>query len=423
METIKIKRDLKIASHMFPRGLTMRLTKLNINALKLEEGKTEKIVFDSLLPGFGIRIRAGGKRTWIAQYRIGAKQRRVSLGSVETIDPDEARRRARDIMARVQLGGDPQVDKQRTRAQAHETLADCIGKYLFNYAERNLSPRTLTEVRRSLNKNWKPLHQIGIHQITRSMVAGRLGEIAEESGPFAANRARAYLSGLFSWSVEQGLTNENPVSGTGRPAKEISRDRVLSDEEIRLIWDHSGAGQYGLIVKLLLLTGQRREEVAGMQWNELDFTSENWLIGASRTKNGRKHNVPLSPLMLQLLTSIPLREDRTLCFGTRVGPFSGWSKAKIKLDQSISAALRSTNPKAKPPAPWRLHDLRRTAATRMADLGVQPHVVEAVLNHVSGFKAGIAGVYNHAAYAAEKKAALNLWSEYVVSLCEGPGSC
>jgi integrase len=395
----------------------MRLTKPSINALKLAEGKAERIVFDSVLPGFGIRLRAGGKRTWIAQYRVGTKQRRVSFGSVETMDPDEARRRARDIMAKVQLGGDPQVDKQRTRAQAHETLADCIGKYLSNYAERNLSPRTLAEVRRSLNKHWKPLHQTGIHQIARAMVAGRLGEIAEESGPFAANRARAYLSGLFSWAVEQGLTDENPVSGTGRLAKEISRDRVLSDEELRLIWEHSGAGQYGLIVKLLLLTGQRREEVAGMQWDELDFTSESWLMDASRTKNSRKHSVPLSPLVLELLASIPPRGDRALCFGTRVGPFSGWSKAKTTLDQRINAALRSTNPKAKPLAPWRLHDLRRTAATRMADLGTQPHVVEAVLNHVSGHKAGIAGVYNHAAYATEKRAALLLWSEHISQLC------
>ena len=395
----------------------MRLTKPSINALKLAEGKAERIVFDNVLPGFGIRLRAGGKRTWIVQYRVGTKQRRVSFGSVETMDPDEARRRARDIMAKVQLGGDPQVDKQRTRAQAHETLADCVGKYLSNYAERNLSPRTLAEVRRSLNKHWKPLHQTGIHQIARAMVAGRLGEIAEESGPFAANRARAYLSGLFSWAVEQGLTDENPVSGTGRLAKEISRDRVLSDEELRLIWENSGAGQYGLIVKLLLLTGQRREEVAGMQWDELDFTSESWLMDASRTKNSRKHSVPLSSLVLELLASIPPRGDRALCFGTRVGPFSGWSKAKTTLDQRINAALRSTNPKAKPLAPWRLHDLRRTAATRMADLCVQPHVVEAVLNHVSGHKAGIAGVYNHAAYATEKRAALLLWSEHISQLC------
>jgi integrase len=249
------------------------------------------------------------------------------------------------------------------------------------------------------------------------MIAHRLGEIAEASGPIAANRARAYLSGLFSWAIEQGLTEGNPVSGTGRLTKEVARDRVLSDADLKLIWEQSGSGQYGLIVKLLLLTGQRREEVAGMRWDELDFSSGSWVMEAIRTKNGRKHSVPLSPTTLALLNAVPRRGDRALCFGARSGPFSGWSKAKVLLDERINTALSATDPKAKPLAAWRLHDLRRTAATRMADLGVQPHVVEAVLNHISGHKAGIAGVYNHAAYDMEKRAALLLWADHMGKLC------
>ena len=397
----------------------MRLTKPTVSALKLPDGKSEMIVFDSLLPGFGIRIRAGGKRTWIAQYRMGAKQRRVSLGSAEAMDPDEARRRARDVIAKVQLGGDPQVDKQRARAQAHDTLGTCIGKYLSNYAERNMAPRTLAEVRRSLNKHWKPLHETGVHKIIRVSVASRLSEIGKENGPFAANRARAYLSGFFSWAVEQGFVEDNPVRGTGRIAKEVTRDRVLSDAELRLIWEHSGSGEYGVIVKLLLLTGQRREEIAAMQWDELDLANGLWSMGSGRTKNKRKHVITLSALVLELMQGVEHRGDRALCFGRRKGPFSGWSKAKSGLNERITAALRTENPKAKPMSAWRLHDLRRTAATRMADLGVQPHVVEAVLNHVSGYKAGIAGVYNHAAYSSEKKAALTLWSEHVLGLVGG----
>ena len=394
----------------------MRLTKPTVSALKLPDGKSEMIVFDSLLPGFGIRLRAGGKRTWIAQYRVGAKQRRVSLGSTEAMDPDEARRRARDVIAKVQLGGDPQVDKQRARAQAHDTLGSCIGKYLSNYAERNLSPKTLIEVRRSLNKQWKPLHETGAHKILRASVAKRLSEIGEESGPFAANRARAYLSGFFSWAVEQGFVEDNPVRGTGRIAKEVTRDRVLSDAELRLIWEHSGSGEYGVIVKLLLLTGQRREEIAAMQWDELDLANGLWSMGSGRTKNSRKHTIALPPLVSELLQGIEHRGDRALCFGSRKGPFSGWSKAKSGLDEQITAAQRAKNPNAKPMTAWRLHDLRRTAATRMADLGVQPHVVEAVLNHVSGHKAGIAGVYNHAAYSSEKREALNIWAAHIEKL-------
>ena len=206
------------------------------------------------------------------------------------------------------------------------------------------------------------------------------------------------------------------MRGTGRIAKEVSRDRVLLDAELRLIWEHSGSGEYGVIVKLLLLTGQRREEIAAMQWDELDLASGLWSMGSGRTKNSRKHTIALSPLVLELLQGIEHRGDRALCFGSRKGPFSGWSKAKLGLDERITAALRAENPKAKPMLAWRLHDLRRTAATRMADLGVQPHVVEAVLNHVSGHKAGIAGVYNHAAYSLEKKAALTLWSKHIADL-------
>ena len=156
-----------------------------------------------------------------------------------------------------------------------------------------------------------------------------------------------------------------------------------------------------------------------MQWDELDLANGLWSMGSGRAKNSRKHTIALSPLVLELLQGIEHRGDRALCFGSRKGPFSGWSKAKATLDQRIDAAVRSANPKAKQLMPWRLHDLRRTAATRMADLGVQPHVVEAVLNHVSGYKAGIAGVYNHAAYAPEKRAALLLWSEHISQLCGG----
>lgn len=398
----------------------MRLTKPNVNALKIPEGKSEAIVFDEQLPGFGVRLRAGGKRTWVAQYRIGSKQRRVTIGSVEALDLEEARRRAREIIARVQLGGDPQVEKHAARTRAHLTLGKIVEKYLTAYAERRLGPRTLVEVKRTLMKQWKPLHEAIADTLTRSAVASRLAEVSDESGPFAANRARAYLSAMFNWAIEQGLIDANPVIGTGKIAKEVSRDRVLSDAELAEVWEHVGFGDYASAVKLLVLTGQRREEVAGMLWSELDLKKGIWSIRPERTKNGRPHDVPLSSEAKAILAEMDKRGDRDHVFGRGDGPFSGWSKAKVALDKRILAAHRSNDPKAKPMPSWRIHDLRRTAATRMADLGVQPHVVEAVLNHVSGHKASVAGIYNRAAYDAEKRAALKLWGEYLRKLVGEP---
>jgi integrase len=397
----------------------MRLTKPNVNGVKIPHGKAETIVFDDQLPGFGVRLRAGGKRTWIVQYRVGAKQRRVTLGSVEALDPDEARKRAKSVFAKVHLGRDPQVEKLTTRAKLQDTLGNVIAKYLSAYAEKNLRPKTLIEVRRNLMVSWRPLHEAPAHSLKRSAVANRLAEIAEESGPIASNRARAYLAAMFSWAIEQGIVDVNPVIGTGKVTKETSRDRVLTDRELAIVWRQAGYGDYGVILKLLILTGQRREEVAAMAWSEIDLATGLWSIPANRTKNGRIHDVPLSVPVLSLLRNVEMREGRELVFGRRNGPFSGWSNAKSALDARITTALQDVHPKAKPLPQWCIHDVRRTVATRMADIGVQPHVVEAILNHVSGNKSGVAGIYNRATYSAEKSDALTVWGDYVSRLVQG----
>jgi integrase len=187
---------------------------------------------------------------------------------------------------------------------------------------------------------------------------------------------------------------------------------VLTDNELRLIWRHAGGGDYGAIIPLLILTGQRREEVGGMNWGEIDLDRALWSIGGERTKNRRAHDVPLSDEAASIIK--PLRRDgRELVFGSGEGSFQGWSNAKAALDARIAAALHERSQEM---APWRMHDIRRTVATRMADLGVLPHVVEAVLNHVSGHKAGVAGVYNRASYAAEKRNALAMWAEHLRAL-------
>ncbi len=205
----------------------MKLTRPYVSRLVLPAGKTEQINFDDALPGFGVRLRAGGKRTWIAQYRVGRQQRRVTIGSVDVLDPDEARRRAKEILAKVQLGGDPQTEKVEVRAQAVLNLGSIAETYLERYASARQKPRTFVETSRYLEVGWKPLHGLPLAKIDRRVVAARLAEIAKERGEITSNRARAALSGLFSWAMREGLVDANPVIGTNRAVDERSRDRVL----------------------------------------------------------------------------------------------------------------------------------------------------------------------------------------------------
>jgi len=410
--TFKIGMLLPIC---FPE-FQMRLTKQNVNQLTIPDGKSEHIEFDETLPGFGVRLRIGGKPKWIVQYRIGKKQRRITIGSVEAIDPDQARSQAKTTIAKVQLGGDPQTDKHSVRAKAKETLLVVIGTYLSTYSAANLKPNTLKEVRRSLMAHWKPLHEVQVHTLTRGMIASRLGEIAIHNGPFASNRSRAYLSAMLNWAVTQGLLESNPAHGTGKIAKEVARERVLSDDELALVLKHAGSGDYGAIIRLLILTGQRREEVAAMEWGEIDFSRAIWSIPGSRTKNKLPHDVPLSAEVIAILQSVIRREQRPWVFGSGDGPFSGWSKSKAALDARINNDLNSRLSQVKTAQSWRVHDLRRTVTTRMGDLGVLPHVVEATLNHISGHKAGVAGVYNRSVYSKEKHSALEVWGKHVSSL-------
>jgi integrase len=375
----------------------MRLTKV-----KLPAGKAEVIVFADDLKGFGVRVRAGGKRTWIAQYRIGAKQRRLTLGSLDKLDEAEARRRAKVALGKAQSGQDPQGEKVAARAQVTVTLGSVAEQYLAR-AEARLKPSSLVAMKHYLRDQWAPLAKMSLTKVTRAQIAARLNEITDASGPVSANRAASTLGTFYVWAISQGIADQNPVMGTSRN-KEVTRDRVLTDEELALIWRHAGDDDYGRIVRLLMLTAQRREEVGGMGWPEIDLDKTLWSIPGARTKNGKAHDVPLSGLAGDIIKQVWRRDGRELVFGSREGAFSGWSKAKASLDTRI-AAMQDM-------ASWRLHDLRRTVATRMAeDCGVLPHVVEAVLNHISGHRGGVAGIYNRSTYAAEKRAALNLWAE------------
>ena len=388
----------------------MRLTIKSADDLKLPVGKNDHIVFDDDITGFGIRLRESGSRTWIYQYRIGSKQRRMVLGAVKSVPLKLARENAGKLEAKVRLGGDPAMEKETARQEADNTFGELADKYL-EARKSEWRPRSEIEVRRHLTNHAKSLHRLPITSVGQRDVAALLGSIANNSGNVTSNRVRASLYAFFGWVIREGirLPEGNVVSYTNI-REEKSRDRVLSDAELKAIWaacldDHSGA-----IIKLLMLTGQRVNEIAALRWDEVH--DEQIVLPAERTKNDRSHIVPLSDAAKAILTACN-GKDRICVFGRDDTGFQGLGYAKPRLDARIAEA------NGKPLPHWTPHDLRRTVATRMADLGVQPHIIEAVLNHVSGHKGGVAGIYNRATYDKEKREALNLWAEHLMATVEG----
>jgi len=206
-----------------------------------------------------------------------------------------------------------------------------------------------------------------------------------------------------------GYTDNNPVINSFRPAAVKVRDRVLADAELVAIWNACGDDDHGRIIKLLTLTGCRRNEIGDACWSEIDFNRETFTIPAERSKNKREHTLPLMPMALGIIKSVP-RTTRPQLFGTR-GPtgFTTWHKSKRALDKRLGNSVK----------PWRLHDVRRSVATKMADIGIAPHIIEQILNHQSGHKAGPAGIYNRSSYERAVKAALALWEDHIRALIEG----
>ncbi|MDH3662960.1 MAG: tyrosine-type recombinase/integrase [Alphaproteobacteria bacterium] len=365
-------------------------------------GKFDIVHWDDDMPGLGVRILKSGSRSWVVRYRIGLRQRVVNLGKTTGLSPGRARSKAGEILAQAKLGHDFQADRKARTSQAKPTFGRLSAEFIRRYVEVVQRPRTRLETRRLLAK-WQHLDDLAIEDVSRAVIAEGLARVEEQSGLVTRNRARSAVSRLFGWAMQEGLADHNPVVDTAvRP--ETPRDRVLKLNELKEIWAATdGPGDYNCIIRLLILTGQRRAEVAGITWEEVEFEGALWRIPSMRTKNGRGHDVPLSDEALSILTSVGSRDGRALIFGEGSGPFSGWSKSKERLDKRCGVTG------------WRLHDLRRTVVTGMAELGTQPHVIEAVVNHVSGHKAGVAGIYNRAIYAREKREALKQWSTYLMN--------
>jgi integrase len=387
----------------------MKLDAKTIAGVKLAD-RNDVIVFDDQLPGFGYRLRqgAGGKllKSFIAQYRHAGATRRVLLGSASTLKPEQARQAAKKLLARVALGEDPQATRIERRAKDRQTTRAVIDEYL---AAKDCAPNTRRELVRYLTDPgyFGTLHRVPLDKVTRRDVASALVAIGRERGNTTAAVARGVLSAFFSWSMQMGLAESNPVVGTVRHETH-TRDRVLTDGELVAIWKACGDDDFGKIIKLLILLAARRSEVGGMCWSELDLEHGTWTIPQERSKNGHSLTLPLPRMALDVIATVPQRANRDQLFGERnLGGFSQWSLAKQRLDERLEISE------------WRLHDLRRTAASRLGDLSVAPHVVERILNHQSGHRAGVAGTHNRSNYTTEVRAALGLWADHINTLATG----
>jgi integrase len=426
----------------------MKFTVKSIAGLQLPAGKKDHIEWDDDLPGFGIRLRDGGSRNWVFQYALGDKQRRMSIGSAKGLPLPDARKTAAELHAKVRLGQDPAGQKVESRDRAAETF-EAIGRLWLvkKQAKDNVRPGTYRHLERHVLKYARKLHGLNLAGLSRRTVGAEIEAVGANSGPVAANRMQATLSEFFTWAMGEGYVEQNPLIGRDT-FDEKPRDRVLTDDELREIWTTAGDDHYGSITKLLMLNGQRADEMAALGRSEIGkaevkearlgefklpaFTIDIIDLPPARTKNRRRHIVPLTKPALAILETQPVRTGddgkvRDLVFGIGQRGFSGWSRCKERHDERIHAARvkawEDTGRQGDKPPPlphWTPHDLRRTADTVMNDrLGVLPHVVEAILNHVSSGKsgkAGVAGTYNHAVYLRERVEALQLWADHVMAL-------
>jgi integrase len=389
----------------------MKLTKSSLAAIRREaiaEKKSDLTKWDDTLPGFGLRYR-DGRYTWIFQYRFGDHDWRLKLGTFPPLNCDKARKLAeghKGQVAEAKLGRGlhPAAVREKLKAETKPKAAPhgvTLGSLIPTYLDarvNGLRESTYDAQQRHLHEHWKSLHALPLANITRADVAAALTAMTSARGPVAANRARSTLSKFFRWAIGEGLCDANPVVGTNKRDQNDPRKRSLSDAETAAVWLGAPDNDYGRILKLLLLTGCRRTELGDLKWCEIDLEAQTMAIPGERTKNGQDHVVPLSDAALEILTEID-RRNRDYVFGrTREGGFSGWSKAKREFDKIVKLK-----------EPWVIHDLRRTVRTGLGKLGVQPHISEAVLNHLPAKLI----TYDRNTYAAEKKAALDQWAGHI----------
>jgi integrase len=411
----------------------MKLTAIAVETLRPTTQRREILDRDGLY----FIVQPSGVKSWALRYRRKNDGRSVkhTIGSYPAVTLKDARAAATVLRAEIERGADPHSAKvvaRRRAAEVDDSFETVARRYIADLQHRrkrswewyarllglasNGSPETLAIIRDgstdqrgrrrvSLVDRWGARR---ICDITDTDIVDVLDRVSSRA-PILANRLHAVLNAFFGWARKKRLTVSNPCIDLDRPAEERSRDRVLDDKELRKVW--LAAGELGHphtgIVRLLILTGQRRNEIAGLRWSEVDLEERALHLPATRTKNGRPHDVPLSAQALATVAGLPRLVDADLVFTIKRKPITGFSRMKERLDAASGVA------------DWTLHDVRRTVASGLQRLGTRLEVTEAVLNHRSGSMAGIVGVYQRHDYAAEKRDALARWADHVDAVTSG----
>ena len=403
--------------------------------IKVPDGHRDVLVFDSKLPGFFLRKYSSGRCMYGVRYSVNGKQRRLDVWDVVKGNLATARREAADVRAKARLGVDVLAQRQAAidAASRTRTILQAATDYLetrrVELSRGELRPRYYDEMMRQLvggkRKNgkdrqpaaWKPLHGRDVASVKRADVQSILDDVSTKRGPREADHAKVALSGMFSWAMGRGLVEANPVVGikSGGVAR---RDRTLTVGELREVWQALGAtsDDFARIARLLICTGCRRDEVGQLSWSEVaeNAAGAQLEIPGGRTKNHLAFVVPLSELALAQLPE--KHEGWPFVFGRRAGRgYSGYSKSKRELDAAI-VANRKAKGFAEPMPAFCLHDLRRTTATMIRELMfADTHLVELCLNHISGTRSGVAGIYDRSERLEERRAALENWSDWIAA--------
>jgi integrase len=385
----------------------IKLTKGAIDALPTPQ--LDNVYWDAGCPGFGVKVTPKGRKVFVVLYRTGgagSKLRKYTIGPYGRVTLHQARVAAQKVFAARLEGRDLAAEKREARRRI---VVDRVDELLEAYIAQRLSQnRSGDEIARLLRRELgKPWAGSSIHEIRKRDVADVIATVEQRGAHFAANKTLKSMKTFFRWCVGRAILDHSPADGVPLPTKQVARDRVLDDNEIVLIIlaARKIGDPYSGIIELLVLTGQRRKEVARLSWEELDFEKRTWTIPKLRTKNGKEHVVHLSEEAIAVLNRMERRGPFVFSvYGNK--PYSAFSKVKPMLDKSSGVSG------------WRLHDLRRTCVSGMAALGIAPHVADKILNHQSGTISGVAAVYQRHEFLAERREALERWGSHVSRIFE-----
>jgi integrase len=384
------------------------MSKLTAKGVEAETpGMARREIPDALLPGLYLIVQPSGAKSWAVRYRHDGKTRKHTLGPYPRLNLKEARELGSKALRTAASGNDPAHEEKEARL---ESVRTAVAQFLDKHCKHNQRLSTRKETARLLSLDVLPAWgNRPISTITRDDVRSVIDKLVARDTPILANRVFAKIRKFFNWAVEDHLIAASPCAGMKRPIKkERVGDRVLTDDELRLVWQATDKikAPFASAVKLLILTGQRRGEVGGIEWSEIDTGKRLWTLPRQRAKNDNKHEIPLSPQAMAIIKQMPRIGDRYIFTTNGTVPATDFAKNKKRLDALLPPDMQ----------PWTLHDLRRTTASGMASLGISLPVIEKVLNHISGSFSGIVSVYQHHNFSAEKRGALDAWGKHVAEI-------